>query len=80
MVKAKNANKLASIDASHLKVFKNKVELSGEPLKNSAAVTCLGQSEEDALLVVVPESNLACRAPSGNRHRLRCLLSRSLIQ
>ena len=61
-VKAENVNKLAGVDASDLKVFKHKDGLSGEPLKNSVAGTGLGQSEEDALLVLVPESRVSSQA------------------
>ena len=54
-VKAENANKLANVDSSDLKVFKNMDELKEKnSLRNSSQVNGLGVLENDALLVLVP--------------------------
>ncbi len=57
-VKAKHSNKLASVDAADLKVFKDKAEFDDkkEPLKALAPMDHLGKTEEDALIVLVPPS------------------------
>eukprot|EP00158_Paraphelidium_tribonemae_P009932 Partr_v1_DN29002_c1_g4_i6_m58976 putative crinkler (CRN) family protein len=62
-IKAENANKLANVDSSDLKVFKNKAELdASKPLGNSLAVEMMGHSEGEALLVLVPESRVSSRS------------------
>ncbi len=64
-VLSKNPNKLASVDASDLLVYRNKAafdkrnsscidEGKEEPLKASRNLDGLGETEEDALIVVVP--------------------------
>ena len=63
-VRSKNPNKLASVDASDLLVYKNKAafynrsaaveERKEEPLKSSRILDGLGETEEDALVVAVP--------------------------
>ena len=72
-VKAKNANDLATVDARNLKVFKNKVDLSGEPIDEEMLVSALdvndrgcevGKKKKDALLVLVPESHISSRSSS----------------
>ncbi len=59
-VKGKNSNKLSFVDASDLKVFKNKESFDAgeEPLKAYGDLKGLGESEENALIVVAP-------SPSG---------------
>jgi hypothetical protein len=57
-VKAKNSNKLSSVDTSDLLVYKNKAAFVGkeEPLKSSRLLHGLGETdeEEDMVIVVVP--------------------------
>ena len=68
-IKAENANKLANVDASDLKVFKNKAELSGEPVDEETLVGDLGEEgkkKKDALLVLVPESRVSSRSSSDS--------------
>jgi len=65
-VKAKYSNKLSSVDAGELLVYKNKAafekrnaaagEGREEPLKSSRSLDGLGTTEEEALIVVVPSS------------------------
>jgi hypothetical protein len=59
LVKAKNQNKLAFIDASNLTVYKNRTEFEGTPksaMDEDDPVSGLGASKKDALIVVVPAS------------------------
>jgi len=72
-IKKENANDLATVDARNLKVFKNKVDLSGEPIDEEMLVSDLdvndrgceaGKKKKDALLVVVPESRVSSRSSS----------------
>ena len=61
-VKTKNTKDLASIDSCHLRVFKNKDALSGEPLDEETPVSGLveaGKRKKDALLVLVPAISAA---------------------
>jgi hypothetical protein len=55
-VKSKYSNTLSSIDAAQLQVYKNKSSFDAKevPLKSSHPLDCLGETEEDALIVVVP--------------------------
>jgi hypothetical protein len=63
-VRSKNPNKLASVDASDLLIYKNKAAFDNrsaaiekrkeEPLKSSCILDGLGETEEDALIVFVP--------------------------
>ena len=55
-VRSKNPNKLASVDASDLLVYKNKAafDKKEEPLRSSRILYGLGETEEDALVVAVP--------------------------
>ena len=76
-VKAKCSNKLSSVDASDLLVYKNKAafdkrnssEEKEAPLKPSLFLTGLGETEEEALVVVVQASNL--RDKLGNLYSTR---------
>ncbi|KAJ3199502.1 hypothetical protein HDU67_002777, partial [Dinochytrium kinnereticum] len=75
-VKAKNSNKLSSVDARDLLVYKNKSafdkrnaavdEGKEEPLKSSCPLDGLGETgkEEDILVVVVPSSRSSRRNTS----------------
>lgn len=57
-ITAKNADSLLKgISPASLKVFNNKADLNGDPLKISHKVKKLGQSEEEALWVLPPEPN-----------------------
>mmetsp|Transcript_14414 Transcript_14414/g.27096 ORF Transcript_14414/g.27096 Transcript_14414/m.27096 type:complete len:456 (-) Transcript_14414:411-1778(-) len=63
-VKVKHSNKLASIDAADLLVYKNRESFDRrndpnenekqEPLRSSHRINGLGNTEEDALVVVIP--------------------------
>lgn len=78
-VKNENPNMLSAVDASQLKVFKNKSAFDGkeEPLEEDFTVAGLGTSKKDALIVVVPssstfiqstlESNLTTKEPHPTR-------------
>jgi serine/threonine protein kinase len=73
-VKAKRTNKLSLVDAADLLVYKNKVafdkrnatvdEGKGEPLKPSRTLDGLGETEEEALIIVVPSSMEKANASS----------------
>ncbi|KAI3631272.1 hypothetical protein MIR68_010762 [Amoeboaphelidium protococcarum] len=85
-IKAENENKLAKVDSSDLKVFKNQAELSGEPLDEEILITDLeeaGKKKMSALLVLIPESHVSSRlspdtslASTAKRQRLDELSSR----
>ncbi len=82
-VKAKFSNKLSSVDAGELHVYKNKAAFDKRnaavdegkevPLKSSFPLNGLGIAEEDALIVVVPssrdssESSLFGKEPNPKR-------------
>jgi hypothetical protein len=80
-VHVENPNKLSSVDASDLIVYKNQdsfdkrsatnEEEKGGPLKSSTVLNHLGDTEEEALIVVVPSSRSAIREtgqiPNTNR-------------
>jgi hypothetical protein len=54
-VKAKHSNKLSSVDAADLIVYKNQTAFDKEnPLKSSNSLLGLGKDEENAIIVVVP--------------------------
>ena len=61
-IHAKNLNKLGSVDSSDLKVYRDAAHFHARdtegPLKSSGGMDGLGQSEEMALIVLVP-------SPSG---------------
>ena len=101
-VKLKNRNKLGKVDSSDLKVFKIEDELNEDPiltvlqiekavkgewLKNSRAVTALGQSEENPLLVLVPElhpqpsrSLISHALPPLGPRELSCSVSKTRVE
>jgi hypothetical protein len=56
LVHRENSNKLASIDASDLLVYKNKAafDKKEDPLRSSRILDGLGETEEDALIVAIP--------------------------
>ena len=59
-VKAKNPTKLAHCDASDLVVYENKTAYESKEthLEEDAAVSGLGQSKKNAMVVVVPNPKL----------------------
>jgi hypothetical protein len=60
-VKVKHSNKLSSVDAADLHVYKNKpafVEGMEERLEEDSVIDGLGKSKKDALIVVVPDDIL----------------------
>ena len=67
-VKAEHSNKLSSVDAADLLVFKNKAVFDNrnadkgqeEPLEEDSLITGLGTSKKEALIVVVPGMTLYC--------------------
>ena len=77
-VHAKNPNKLASIDVSNLRVYRDAAHFSARetegPLKASTPLKkpeepeakALGVSEETALIVLVPSPSGMCRAFVSN--------------
>ena len=64
-VKKNNPNKLSYVDASDLIVYasesafkkRNSVEGKEQPLKSSSSLSSLGESENEALIVVVPSND-----------------------
>jgi hypothetical protein len=82
-VKAKQSNKLSSFDAADLFIYKNKAsfdkrnaavnEGKEEPLKSSAPLDSLGETEEDALIVAVQASNASNLSYTSVPDRLKQL-------
>jgi hypothetical protein len=75
--KAKNSNKLSSVDSSDLVVYKNKAafdkrndgERKEDPLEEDSLMDGLGMSKKEALIVVVPSSGMSLSTSASSLSR-----------